>query len=155
MTRIGQLGVANSEAANDIEDTKEALAADQKFKQQLEEGCSSKEAEWEEIKKTRAEELVALADTIKVLNDDDALDLFKQTLPSASSSLLQVQKSSMNQRAQAKAAIARAQMRAEASSRPRLDFILLALNGKKAGFGKVIKLVDDLVASLHTEQADD
>ena len=30
----------------------------------------------EEIKKVRAEELLALADTIKILNDDDALDLF-------------------------------------------------------------------------------
>lgn len=31
-----------------------------------------------EIKKTRAEELLALAETIKILNDDDALDLFKK-----------------------------------------------------------------------------
>ena len=33
----------------------------------------------------RAMELAALADTIKVLNDDDALDFFKKTLPSAAS----------------------------------------------------------------------
>ena len=31
----------------------------------------------------RAEELVALAKTFKALNDDDALELFKKTLPSA------------------------------------------------------------------------
>ena len=31
--------------------------------------------------KTRADELAALAMTIKVLNDDDALELFKTTLP--------------------------------------------------------------------------
>merc|ERR1719330_417321 len=35
-----------------------------------------------ETQATRAEELVALADTIKVLNDDEALDLFKKALPS-------------------------------------------------------------------------
>ena len=39
----------------------------------LESACASKTAEWEQRSKTRAEELVALADTIKVLNDDDAL----------------------------------------------------------------------------------
>ena len=33
--------------------------------------------------KTRADELVALAMTIKDLNDDDALELFKTTLPTA------------------------------------------------------------------------
>ena len=36
-------------------------------------------------------ELIASADTIKVLNDDDALELFKKTLPSAASSFLQIQ----------------------------------------------------------------
>ena len=37
-----------------------------------------------------ADELVALAMTIKDLNDDDALELFKTTLPSASVSFAQV-----------------------------------------------------------------
>ena len=37
------------------------------------------------MKKTWAEELVALADRIKVLNDDDALEFIKKTLPSAAS----------------------------------------------------------------------
>ena len=41
---------------------------DQGFLAQLETGCKTKTGEWEEIKKTRAEELLALADTIKVLN---------------------------------------------------------------------------------------
>merc|ERR1719223_1179359 len=85
MERIGRLGMEVAEFENDIEDTKEALAADQKFKLELETSCKTKTGEWEEIKKTRAEELLALSETIKVLNDDDALELFKQTLPSASS----------------------------------------------------------------------
>ena len=55
--------------------------------------CDTKTKDWELIKKTRGEELLALAETIKVLNDDDALDMFKKTLPSASMSLVQVQAS--------------------------------------------------------------
>merc|ERR1719301_509617 len=39
--------------------------------------------------------------------------------------------------------------------RPALDFIALALHGKKIGFGQVIKMIDDLVAELKKEQEDD
>merc|ERR1719277_2420209 len=91
LTRIAELKVRLASAENDLEDAKESLAADTKFVAELKAGCDKKTAEWEAIKKTRAEELVALAETIKVLNDDDALELFKKTLPSAASSFLQTQ----------------------------------------------------------------
>merc|ERR1719221_619265 len=98
----------------------------------------------------RAEEIVALADTIKILNDDDALELFKKTLPSASASFLQVQESFAARQRQARAALEHLQ------ARPRsLDFVLLALRGKKIGFEKVVAMIDALVASLNTEQQDD
>merc|ERR1712190_164346 len=83
MQRLGELDVLLATGENQIEDAKEAVAADTKFLEELNTGCDTKTAEWEAIKKTRAEELVALAETIKVLNDDDALELFKKTLPSA------------------------------------------------------------------------
>merc|ERR1719316_1544547 len=38
---------------------------------------------------------------------------------------------------------------------PQLDFIALALRGRKIGFEKVIKMIDEMVATLKTEQADD
>merc|ERR1719229_2190139 len=90
MTRSGELGVSITEMYNELEDTKETLAEDEAFLAELETSCATKTAEWEVIKKTRAEELVALAETIKVLNDDDALELFKKTLPSASASFVQI-----------------------------------------------------------------
>ena len=52
------------------------LAEDESFVLELEKSCSTKTQEWEEVAKTRAEELVALADISKVVNDDDALELF-------------------------------------------------------------------------------
>merc|ERR1719456_1181657 len=39
--------------------------------------------------------------------------------------------------------------------RPALDFIALALHGKKIGFEQVIKMIDDLIAELKKEQVDD
>merc|ERR1719352_469156 len=97
---IGELEMATADAKNDLEETEDALAADKKFLAELEKGCATKTAEWEQICKTRAEELVALAETIKVLNDDDALELFKKTLP-GSASLLQVQMNAKNMKARA------------------------------------------------------
>merc|ERR1719401_1012527 len=90
LEKVGELGVSIAEMKNDAGDTADALSADQKFLAELNKGCATKTAEWEARSKTRADELVALADTIKILNDDDALELFKKTLPSASASFLQV-----------------------------------------------------------------
>merc|ERR1719473_1906154 len=73
----------------DLSDTEKALVDDKKFLADLKKNCGTKEAEWEETKKMRSQEIIALADTVKILNDDDALELFKKTLP-GSSSLLQV-----------------------------------------------------------------
>merc|ERR1719321_1484036 len=83
--RVGELGVKIAEQENDLEDTQEGLADDKKFLADLDKNCELKKQEWAEYKKMEAMEMVALADTIKVLNDDDALELFKKTLPGASS----------------------------------------------------------------------
>merc|ERR1719174_2484729 len=80
--RIGQLAVQLAGAENELEDTQEGLADDQKFLADLDKNCELKKKEWAEYKKMQGLEMVALADTIKVLNDDDALELFKKTLPS-------------------------------------------------------------------------
>jgi hypothetical protein len=147
---IGELGVAIAQMKNELTDTEEALIADQKFLAEMETSCKTKTAEWEEIKKTRSEELVALADTIKILNDDDALDLFKKTLPSASSSsFVQVKVSGASIRTRALAAL---QLPKRSTH---LDFISLALHNKKIGFDKVIKMIDELVETLKKEQLDD
>merc|ERR1719160_1649979 len=97
--RVGASGVKVVEMAEDLEDTKEDLAADKKFLAELEKGCSTKEAEWAARCKIRSEELVALAETIKILNDDDALELFKKTLPSASFVQIEVTTNAMRHRA--------------------------------------------------------
>merc|ERR1719353_2766002 len=89
--RVGELGVKIAQMENDLEDTKEGLAEDQKFYADLDGNCAQKKADWAAYKEMEAKELVALADTIKILNDDDALELFKKTLPSASSSFVQVE----------------------------------------------------------------
>jgi septal ring factor EnvC (AmiA/AmiB activator) len=148
MTRSGSLSVEIVQMKNDLGDTEQALVEDKAFLQDLEKNCATKKAEWGTIVETRNAELLALADTIKVLNDDDALELFKKTLPGASASFVQVKVSSQGTRAHALETIRKVHS-------PKLDFIALAIQGKKIGFGKVIKMIDEMVATLKTEQEDD
>jgi len=157
MTRIGDLSVKIAGEENDLEDTKASLSEDEKFKLELETSCDTKTKDWELIKQTRAAELATLAETIKVLNDDDALELFKATLPSASMSLVQVQIGSAAIRSRALALITRARAVAKKGhmTAPQLDLLALALSGKKAGFEKVIAMIDSMVANLGKEQTDD
>merc|ERR1719460_3160970 len=87
MVRVGKLSVEIVEMKEDLDDTGKALLEDKKFLADLDKNCKTKAAEHEANMKMRSEELLALADTIKILNDDDALELFKKTLPGASAFL--------------------------------------------------------------------
>merc|ERR1711972_28329 len=126
MSRAGELAVTIASMKNDLEDTQETLADDKTFKRDLDANCARKADEVELRRKTRAEELLAIADTIKILNDDDALELFKKTLPGASSFL---EFKGRDERQQVSALLRAA--RRDRSDRPELNFIVLALQGKK------------------------
>merc|ERR1719171_1392645 len=87
-----------------------------------------------------------------MLNDDDALELFKKTLPSGAAALVQMETTTLHMQKEALAVLRAARSRWNA---PQLDFIALALHGKKAGFEKVIVLIDNMVENLKKEQQDD
>merc|ERR1719359_804942 len=75
----------------------------------------------------------------------------KKTLPSGAS-LMQVTVSAAAVRQRALVALSAAR---GTRRDPRLDLLELALKGKKIGFEKVIQMIDDLVALLAKEQAED
>eukprot|EP00448_Togula_jolla_P002997 CAMPEP_0170593734 /NCGR_PEP_ID=MMETSP0224-20130122/13617_1 /TAXON_ID=285029 /ORGANISM="Togula jolla, Strain CCCM 725" /LENGTH=733 /DNA_ID=CAMNT_0010917729 /DNA_START=37 /DNA_END=2235 /DNA_ORIENTATION=- len=150
--RLGDLEVSVVNMKNDLTQTEAALVEDQKFAADLEKNCESKATEYEERKKLRAEELMAIHETIKVLNDDEALDLFKKTLSNPSLLQLQDRVGEVQQRVLGLIQGARQSVQ---SGRPELDFLALAISGKQVDFTKVIKMIDDMVAILAQEQADD
>merc|ERR1712129_351683 len=155
-TRIGNLGVEIAGMENDIEDTKQSMEEDTKFVRELAVNCEKKKKEWDEICALRQQERLALADTIKILNDDDALELFKKTLPSAS--FVEIKVTSESWRAKALSALRKAARRPKSSgipARPEIDLIALAISGRKVGFQKVIKMIEEMVANLQMEQIDD
>merc|ERR1719409_1422307 len=70
--RGGEVAVELVNLKEDLDDTVESLAEDKKFLAELEKNCEIKKKEMEQRQATRKEELIAIQDTIKILNDDDA-----------------------------------------------------------------------------------
>jgi hypothetical protein len=147
LERVSNIVVEISQTEEDLADTQETQAEDKKFLAELEKSCATKQKEWDVRCKTRSDELLALADTINILNDDDALELFKKTLPA--SSFLQEKVTGEETRKQALAALK------NVHNDYRLDLVALSLKGKKVSFDKVVTMIDKMVGLLNEEQSAD
>jgi len=151
-TEVGELSVSIVNMKNSLSDSEAALVEDTKFLKDLEANCGTKEKEQAERIELRGQELLAISETIKILNDDDALELFKKTLPSPS--LLQMSTNRDKIRQGVLKAI-KSVRKSYRLARPEMDLIALALTGKKVDFSKVIKMIDDMVEIMAKEQVDD
>jgi len=151
--RVGEVGIALVDLKEDADDTAKSLAEDKKMLADMVTNCEKAVKEHEAVCKTRQEELLALADTIKMLNDDDALELFKKVVPSAS--FLQVQVSSKEVQAEALRVLQGFRKSSGHRGDVNLSFITLMLHGKKVDMTKVVKMIDDMIVLLGKEQVDD
>jgi len=152
--RSGELAVQIVEGKNDLEDTQEALSEDEQFAVNLKRDGATKEKDCNERKKTRSEEMQAISETIKVLNDDDALELFNKSGLKKNKGAAFIQQTVTMKRLQQRASNIVANV-AKTYKSPQLDLISLSLRGQKVDFGKVLKLIDDLVVTLGNEQKED
>merc|ERR1719454_2354501 len=87
--RVGTVAVEIVQNQADLQSTEKSVAENIDFKANLAKTCATKQKEWDERCKLRAEEIEAISDTIELLNSDDALELFKKTPPSAAASFIQ------------------------------------------------------------------
>jgi DNA repair exonuclease SbcCD ATPase subunit len=124
----------------DLEDTRNSLAADQTFLMNLKETCQNTDAEWEERQKVRQEEMKAVSEALAILSSDDAHDTFTSTF-----NFIQLDK-----RATAKKALENA---ARQYHNPRLA--TLATRMRLDNFGSITKDIDAMVADLKKEKAAD
>merc|ERR1719428_748439 len=114
----------------------------------LKEKCSMTDNEWEERQKTRSLETEAVSKALAFLTSDDAHDLFTRTF---NPSLLQEAASrTSDRRAQASDLLSAAAHKLES---PRLA--TLAVKVRLDAFEKVKKAIDDMVAALLKEKADE
>jgi len=138
----------NAQAKQDIEDTRASLSADEQFLMMLKEKCSMTDKEWEERSKTRALEMEAVSKALSILSSDDAHDLFTKTFNPA---LIQTDSSEASDR-RAKAANVLAKIASKVQN-PRLA--TLATQVRLDAFTRVKKAIDDMVAQLLQEKADE
>jgi len=139
-----------AQADEDLKDTEASLAADEEFLAMLKEKCANTDKEWEERQATRTLEMKACSEALTVLSSDDAHELFGKTFNPAS--LLQ-------ETATAKLSVRRQQAAkvlvtvAKKVNNPR--FAALALSVRLDAFEKVKKAIDDMIAALNKEKADE
>jgi hypothetical protein len=138
----------NAQAKEDIKDTRASLAADEEFLMMLKEKCQMTDSEWEERQKTRQLEMEACSKALAVLSGDDAHDLFTRTFNPA---LLQDGVSMQSKRRSAASKLLADVARKVQS--PRLA--TLAVRVRLDAFTRVKKAIDDMIAQLLVEKADE
>jgi chromosome segregation ATPase len=126
-------------------DTEDALAADTTFLSDLKVRCANADAEFEERTKARNLELSAVADTIALLNSDEAHAMFGKTM-----GLLQVSSKKASRVAAAKNLLAMAK---RTGSRA-LEGIAAAVSSGSA-LDEVKESIETMVGELKVEQKDE
>jgi predicted RNase H-like nuclease (RuvC/YqgF family) len=134
----------NAQSKQDLEDTRNSLAADSAFLANLKEQCQNVDQEYEERTKTRQLEIQAVSKALAFLSSDEAHDLFTRTF-----NFVQLSSESA-QRSKAMKVLSAA---AKKSGDPRL--VALAVSARIAAFGKVKKTIQDMVDNLVTEKEDE
>merc|ERR1719247_2956605 len=154
--RAGEVAVEIVQTEDDFEDTEADVAETQKFLGDLGKQCAEKKAQWGERQKMRAQEIDAISQAIKILNDDDALDLFKKTVPSFAETgmgFLQTRsKSSVALRAKG---LMMSLAQVSRSHSTELSLIASALKSRAVDFSKIQEMINGMVGVLTKEQGDD
>merc|ERR1719311_693907 len=150
-------GLADSDdflatAKEDLAMTREALASDVAFIQDLRLRCQQSDKDWELRSKTRAEEIAAVSDVIAMLSDDDAFDLFGKTVDKPSV-FVQVRSSKRAEKA-TRARVVGA-LKAVAQKSGSGAVLALAAQAELDAFEKVKKMIDEMVAVLKKDQEDE
>jgi hypothetical protein len=159
-TRSGALAVEVVQTKNALEDSSEELEKTTKFLSTLEEQCAAKKKDWDYRTNMRAQEKAAIGEAIAILNDDDALDVFKK----AAGAFVQTHQTGLLQGGGKKgvATVRKVQgiiasvLKAQKDRSHQLEMIQYRLNSKGAvDFGAVVKMVDEMVATLKKQMKDD
>jgi len=163
---------ALSDAKENLQLTTDQRAADVEFLRNLKLTCNDLDAQWAARSKTRSDEIVAVAETITILTEDDNHDQLKAG-GVALLSFLQVQETSAMRAIRVKASTVLRQAakdpdfdnddllaawRGRAASKmqnPRAQLSTLAVSVQLDSFTKVKEMIDKLVAELKVQQQEE
>merc|ERR1719335_1677525 len=147
-TELAATDEKNAQSKENLEATRESLAADTEFLASLKETCQNMDQEFEERTKTRQLEIQAVSKALAFLSSDEAHDLFTRTFNPAL-----VQKRTA---IQSKRRTSVSKVLADAAQKfqdPRLS--TLATQARLDAFTKVKKSIQDMVDKLIKEKEDE
>jgi len=148
----GARGVSKTDAQNEVDALEAQVVADTKFIKEAETAYTTKNKEWDARKELRSKEILAMSQAIAVLASDDAKDQFKDSFKSQGFLFLQEVASQSEPQRRAKCA---ARLLAK-SNDPQIALLATGLgSGANAAIEKVIKYIDEIVATKVTEEKDD
>merc|ERR1719316_1751963 len=157
---LADTGAKLAEAKQQLEDTQNALSADQKFLIDLEKRCKIADEEYAERVKTRNEEIIAIGETIKILTSDESRDLFSKTMSLKQSfvqvGLVQSHAQVQNEEARGKQRHAAAgKILALAKRTHNWMLAGLAVSVQLDAFTKIKEIMDKMVAELKKQQEEE
>jgi len=153
---LADTGAKLAQAKQDLEDTQNALSADQKFLIDLEKRCKIADEEYEARAKTRDEEIIAIGETIKILTSDESRDLFSKTMSFVQVGLVQRHGQIQGQEASDKHRHAAAgKILALAKRQHNWMLAGLAVSVQLDAFTKVKEIMDKMVVDLKKQQAEE
>jgi len=147
---LAQFSEKHAQEAKELEDTKGQLDLDQQFLASLKSKCSESESEFETRTKNRMDEIVAVQETIAILNSDDSFDAMDKAVNTA---FLQTASVSKEERARRERVSALLQHAADVNQSPQLA--LLATMAQLDAFTKVKEEIDKLVIELNKQMSDE
>jgi chromosome segregation ATPase len=146
-TALADLLDRAAKAKADLEAMIAAKAADEKFVAEMTENCQVVDQEYAARSKIRAEEVVALSETIEILTGDDARELFAK---SVGTSFIQTDMSVSAQERMTDKVMQKLMTLGKKSNNVAL--MSLAVRVKLDAFEKVKKTMDNMLAELKTQQ---
>jgi len=147
-----ELAETKVKLANDktgLEDTRAALAADTAFLNDLTSKCGSMDQQWEARQKMRNDEVTAVSETIKILNDDEAHDTFSRSV-----GFMQVGFSATKAEASLRRRVATF-LRVKNQKIQSAQLSALAVTVKDDVFAKVKQNIEGLIAGLKKTQEEE
>merc|ERR1719158_1462421 len=162
--RAGTLAVEIVQAKDGIEDSAAEAAKAAKFAATLLQQCAAKKKHWAERSKMRADEISAIGEAIAILNDDDALDVFKKAIPSAlvqapehknRFSFLQSRHVTIEQVERAEKSLVGKNLALFSLQTKLRSAERRMLHKGAVDFGEITKMIDEMLAILSAENKDD
>merc|ERR1719253_503659 len=141
-----------AKAKRDLEKTEAALAADTEFLANMKKDCQAEDENYKKRAEIRSQEIVALAETLKILNDDDARTLFGKSVGTSFIQESSEQKAMLMDRAAKKA-----MMRIAEVARRHKNWALasLAVRVRLDAFTKIKEMMDKMLVELKKQQQEE